>query len=140
MVPPTRNSSKQKRFFKFKKAQFYILTAFVIVSIIFIVSMWIESYTIIDTSSVPMMEEPFVFNNIVEKAIEVVKQGKSCDDLKYNLGEYKTFVEKYGVTKNFNISLSYNIVQPCDSKLNTSFNLVLISTKASISSSFSAIK
>jgi len=132
------SSSKQKRIFKFKKAQFYILTAFTIVSIIFMVSMWIESYTIIDTSSIPMMEEPFLFNNIVEKSIEVVKQSKTCDDLKYNLGEYQTFVEKYGVSKNFNISLSYTY--GCDGQLTADFVLKLISPKTSISSSFSATK
>jgi len=129
------SSSKQKKVLNFKKAQFYILSAFAIVSIIFMVSMWIESYTIIDTSSIPMMEEPFAFNNIVEKATEVVRQSKNCDDLKYNLDEYRLFVEKYGINKNFNITLTYSY--SC-SPLSATFKLNLTSPKAKIYSSFSA--
>jgi len=124
-----------------RKAQFFVLSAFAIVTIIYFVSKWMEPYTIIDTSSVVMVEEPFIFNNIAEKAAEVVKQSKNCDDLKYNLEEYKVFVEKYGISKNFDISLIYSISQPCnDNDLTTTFGLSLKSPRTSISSQFAARK
>lgn len=88
---------------KSKKAQFFVLSAFAIVSIIYFVSRWMEPYTIIDTSSVVSVEEPFIFNNIVEKANETIYTSKSSDDLKYNIQEYKNFVEGYASSKNLQI-------------------------------------
>jgi hypothetical protein len=88
---------------KSKKAQFFVLSAFAIVSIIYFVSRWMEPYTIIDTSSVVSVEEPFIFNNIVEKANETIYTSKSSDDLQYNIQEYKNFVEGYASSKNLQI-------------------------------------
>jgi hypothetical protein len=62
-----------------------------------------EPYTIIDTSSVVSVEEPFIFNNIVEKANETIYTSKSSDDLQYNIQEYKNFVEGYASSKNLQI-------------------------------------
>lgn len=104
MVSRTRNLSNYKKFFKSKKAQFYVLTAFAIVSILYLVSTWIEPYTIIDTSSVALMEESFIFNNIVEKTQETIKISKNPDDLKFNIQEYKQFVQDYGLRKNLKIT------------------------------------
>jgi hypothetical protein len=87
------------------------------------------------------MEEPFVFNNVKEKAVSVVKISKNCEDLSYNLDEYNNTIQKYALGKNFQITFSYTIKQPCDDNvLNTSFNLILVSLKMSASSSFSARK
>lgn len=58
-----------------------------------------EPYTIIDTSSVAMVEEPFIFNNIVEKANETIYTSKSVDESRYNIQEYKSFVEQYASRK-----------------------------------------
>lgn len=133
MVCRTRNLSNCK-IFKSRKAQFYVLSAFAIVSIIYLVSTWIESYTIIDTSSIPLMEEPFVFNNMKEKAVEVVKNSNDCENLQYNLDEYKAFVENYGMTKNFNITLTPS-VQNCDGNTWTvKFDLILKSPRVLITS------
>ena len=88
---------------KSKKAQFFVLSAFAIVSIIYFVSRWMEPYTIIDTSSVVSVEEPFIFNNIVEKANETIYTSKSSDDLQYNIQEYKNFVGGYASSKNLQI-------------------------------------
>ena len=49
------------------------------------------------------MEEPFVFNDIVEKANETIYNSKSLEDLQYNIDEYKQFVEEYSVRKNFKV-------------------------------------
>lgn len=89
---------------KSRKAQFFVLSAFAIVSIIYFVSKWMEPYTIIDTSSVAMVEEPFIFNNIVEKANETIYTSKSVDESRYNIQEYKSFVEQYASRKNIKIT------------------------------------
>jgi hypothetical protein len=89
---------------KSRKAQFFVLSAFAIVTVIYFISGWIEPYTIIDTSAVVLMEEPFIFNNIVEKANETIYISKSLDELKYNIQEYKNFVEEYAVRKNLQIT------------------------------------
>ncbi|MEM5773320.1 MAG: hypothetical protein QXL86_03835, partial [Candidatus Aenigmatarchaeota archaeon] len=82
-----------------KKAQFFILSAVAIVTTIFLVSQWVEPYTIVDTSSILMKEEFFIFNNIVEKANETVGLSKDCEELNFNLEEYKIFVEKFASSK-----------------------------------------
>lgn len=95
-----------------RKAQFFILSAFAIVSILYIMSSWVQPFTIIDTSNIVLLQEPFIFNNIKEKAIETVKLSKSCDDLRYNLDEYSNFVNQYSSSKNLNLNFSYSI-NPC---------------------------
>lgn len=80
---------------RFRKAQFFILSAFAIVMILYFISKWIQPATIIDTSKIVLMEEAFIFNNVVEKAIETVRTSRSCEELIYNLDEFKIFVEKF---------------------------------------------
>jgi hypothetical protein len=67
-------------------------------------------YTIIDTSSVATMEEPFIFNNIKEKAIYAVNGSKSCEDVMYNIEEYKNFVENYARDKGY--KLNFDVATP----------------------------
>lgn len=97
---------------KSRKAQFFVLSAFAIVTVVFFISSWIEPYTIIDTSSVILVEEPFIFNNIVEKANETIYISKNPNELKFNIEEYKQFVEEYALRKNlkitFDISLDFS--------------------------------
>lgn len=95
---------------KSRKAQFFILSAFVIVSIVYVISKWLEPYTIIDTSEIVLREETFVFNNIVEKTDEAIESTKSYGDLSYNLQEYRSFVKDYASQKNFALTLDYGMV------------------------------
>ena len=95
-----------------KKAQFFVLSAFSIVAILFILSSWVQPYTVIDTSSIVLMQEPFVFNNVKEKAIQTVQLSKNCDDLRYNIDEYSNFVNQYSVEKNLNLKFNYSL-SPC---------------------------
>lgn len=130
--------SRMRSLSKSRKAQFFVLSAVTIVVVIFFMSRWMEPYTIIDTSSA-LMEEPFVFTNIKEKAIETVKTSKDCEDLKYNLEEYTIFVKDYVIRKNLNLNLDYRIVQPCDdNQLTTQFNMNMSSPRIFINSSFTA--
>jgi hypothetical protein len=59
-----------------------------------------------------MMEEPYMFNNIKEKAVFTARGSKSCEDLRYNVEEYKYFVEKYAAEKNMRLDFNYTI-SPC---------------------------
>lgn len=126
---------------KARKAQFFILSAFAIVSILFIISQWVEPFRILDASVAVLDEEVFVFNNVKEQTISVVKNSKSCEDLRFNLEEFKTFLEKYFVQKNMRLVFNYNIETPCvDSVLRTSFYFALTSPKTSIDSSFTVTR
>lgn len=130
---------------KSKKGQFFVLSAFVIVSILYFVSRWMEPYTIIDTSQVVLIEEPFVFNNIKEKVEYAILGSKSCGELKYNLEEYKIFVESYAMEKGYDVDLNYSIANcpeemvpaPPESPTVVVFNLTLKSPSAFMVSEFS---
>lgn len=103
--------SKPKSGFGRSKAQFFILSTLVIVGIIYFVSRWIEPYTIIDTSSVATSEELFMFNNIAGKTTEIVTtSARNSEELKYNLEEYKAFVESFAMRKNINLNFDISHV------------------------------
>jgi len=124
-----------------RKAQFFVLSAFAIVSVLYFVSKWMEPYTIIDTSAVALREEPFIFNNVKEKAVEIVKNSKDCEDLAYNLDEYKNFVKDFSSIKNLDLNFSYTITNPCNSNLlETSFDIRLVSPTVKLGSSFVVTK
>ncbi len=106
------SSSKSRNILSSRKAQFMIITAFVMVSIFYMISKWIEPYNILDTAEVVLIEEPFVFNNIKEKALDLVNTSKSCDELVYNLEEYKTFTEDYAFRR-FIVYFGYTLSTPC---------------------------
>lgn len=99
---------------KSRKAQFFVLSAFAIVTTIFFLSQWIEPYTITDTSSIASMEEPFIFNNIVEKARISFVTSKDCDELFYNMDEYKNFVNSYARSKNLVLNFTNYSAIVCD--------------------------
>lgn len=129
---------------KSRKAQFYILSAVAIIGILYFLSRWLEPSTMIDTSSIVLMEEPFIFNNIKEKAIEVVENSKSCEELNYNLEEYKIFVENY-ILKKGELVLQYQFIAPCYEEVGgpstpavVEFTLNLTTPKAKLGSIFYA--
>lgn len=102
------SSSKSKR----SKAQFMILTAFAMVSIFYLISKWVEPYNLLDTAEIVLIEEPFVFNNIKEKALDVVNTSTSCEELVSNLEEYKIFIEDYAFKKLI-VYFDYTLETPC---------------------------
>ncbi len=123
-----------------KKAQFFVLSAFAIVSIIYFVSRWMEPFTIIDTSSIPMMDEPFIFNNIVEKANETVGASKSCDDLTFNLQEYSNFVKDYASGRNMLLGFDYTQSACPANPAVVTFKINLTTTRIFINRTFSVTK
>lgn len=94
------------------KAQFLIITALVIISVFYLVSMWMQPYSIPDTSDIVLSSEPFVFNNIKEKAMTIVSTSSSCSDLVNNLDEYKAYVEEYAFKKLI-VYFDYSLNTPC---------------------------
>lgn len=99
MAHRTRSSSKSK----YRKAQFFIISAFTIVTILYFVSRWMEPYTIPDTSIVVWNDEPFILNNIIEKAKDTIRDSEDLEEMNYNLQEFGDFVKEYGLIKNLDI-------------------------------------
>jgi hypothetical protein len=125
-------ASLMRSLLKSRKAQFYVLSAVAIIGILYFLSRWMEPSSITDTSSIALTDEPFIFDNIKEKAVETVQKSKSCDEMKYNLEEYKNFVEEYGLKNNLVVNLDYTYACPG----NINFELSLMSTKMTIASNF----
>lgn len=94
---------------KSRKAEFFIISAVVIIMFAFLVSRMTEPANIPDTSSVAIMEEPFIFNNIVEKARETVEKAKNCYELKFDLEEFKLFAEDFVQRKGYSLLFNYTI-------------------------------
>lgn len=107
-----RKKGKENKKKRFTKAQFFLLTGFVIASIFYLVSRWMEPYTIIDTSMVAMNNEPFIFSNIKQEALDIVATSKSCFDLVNNLQEYEDYVENYAFKKLI-VYFDFTIETPC---------------------------
>lgn len=91
------------------KAQFFVLTAFAIVTIVFFISKWVEPFTIIDTSQLIFAEESFVFNNIAEEVKETIDTSESCADLQFNLQEYEQFVQDFVLEKGWTFDFDYDV-------------------------------
>ncbi len=133
MAYRTLNSSS------YRKAQFFVLSAVFIVITIFLMSQWLEPYTITDTSSIIFEQEFFIFNNIKEKAVETVKISKNCEDLNYNLDEFKNFAIDFAFRNGMSLNLTYNIISPCkDNERKTYFFIELRTPNSLINSSFFA--
>jgi len=126
---------------KRRKAQFFILAGFAMVMVFYLVSQWIEPFTIIDTSRIPLMDEIFIFNNIKEKTKVVVTNSKTCTDLTYNLQEYKDYVVNYAFSKGYKLDYSY-FFTPCNPNYlvpvyYVRINMTLQSSRTTLNSLFS---
>ena len=117
------------------KGQFFVLSAVAVVTILFFISRWIEPLRATDTSSVVLSDEAYVFDNVKEKATNAVKGSENCDELGYNVQEYKNFVERYGLDKGYRITLDYSIPS-CTTTANVNFHMKLHSDKIDAASDF----
>ncbi len=127
-------------FRKFRKGQFFILTAVAIVTILFFISRWLGPNTQIDTSAFALSEELFTFDNIREKAVTAAKGSENCDDLTYNLQEFKRFVEEFALEKNYKMTFNFN-VQSCSGQFSSlayqvNADIIILSDKVDARSSF----
>jgi len=128
-------ASHMRNSLSYRKAQFFILSAFTLATILYFVSKWIQPAAIIDTSKIVLMEEPFIFNNIKEKAIETIKSSKSCEELKYSLEEYKIFAEKFALSRNLKLEFIYQDFV-CTASATIPITIKLSSPEVQINSSF----
>lgn len=124
-----------------RKGQFFILSAFVMVAIMFVVSSFIQPSGVFDTSSAVLLDEVYTFNNIKEKAVSVVKLSDGCADLDGNIDEYKQFIQTFVGQRNARLVFDYTVVQPCSNAvMATDFYIKLTSPRASIDARFRATK
>ena len=94
------------------KGQFIIISAVVIISVFYLVSRWMEPYTIPDTSRIVLIDEYFVFDNIEKEALDTVNSSTSCDDLVNNLDEFERYMEDYAFKKLI-VYFDYTLETPC---------------------------
>ena len=122
---------------KYRKAQFYIVSVVGIVTILYAMGKSLTSSVIIDTSEIAMRNDYFVFNNIVEKTLKTLNTSKSCEDLRFNLEEFKNIVTRT-FAPNFRVEYSYSIVSCSDStrSATVSFNITLYSIDSQIGTNF----
>jgi len=92
-----------------RKGEFFVLTAVIIVGVFYAMSRYINPYAFIDTSSAARGGEIFFFNNVKDKAEKTVRLSDSYDDLKWNLLQYKDFVEYAGADEGYRLVFSYDI-------------------------------
>ncbi len=128
-----RNLSNLKK--NVRKGQFFVLTAVAIVTILFFIGRWIGPSTQVDTSSIVQAEEFFTFDNIQQKSIDVIKGSENCDELDYNLQEYKNFIREFGRDKNYRISFEYSIPS-CAATATVNIYLIITSEKITAQKSF----
>ena len=112
------------------KAQFFILTAVMIVGVFLTLSKYVNQYSFIDTSTAAEGAEIFMFQNIVEKANKTVQISNQAT-ITNNLSKYKNFAQKVSSDRGYILSFDYTIV---GDKVN--FNITLISSKYSLTKSF----
>jgi len=120
---------------KSRKAQFYIISVVGIVTILYAIGKSLTSYSIIDTSEVALRNDFFVFNNIVEKTLATLNASKDCEELKFNLEEFKLVTTK-AFAPHFRIEYNYAIVSCTSTSATVNFNITLYSINSEIKTSF----
>ncbi|MGC8993157.1 MAG: hypothetical protein ACP5H3_01815 [Candidatus Aenigmatarchaeota archaeon] len=125
---------------KYKKGQFFIISIVSLSIVLYAISKIIFPPVIIDTSSVALRDDFFVFNNIVEKSLQTINLSKSCDDLTYNLQELKEIIKK-SYAPRFRVEYEYNIISCNDVSrtANIGFNISLYSPDSFIQTNFTKI-
>ena len=118
-----------------RKGQFFVLSTVAIVTILFFVGRWTGPLTQSDSSSIALSEELFTFDNIQQKSTDVIKGSKSCDDLEYNLQEYRGFVSDFARDKNYKITFDYSMPS-CGPAAAVQIDLVIISEKVNAQKTF----
>ncbi|MEM5792802.1 MAG: hypothetical protein QXY45_00370 [Candidatus Aenigmatarchaeota archaeon] len=112
------------------KAQFFILTAVMIVGVFFTMSKYINQYSFIDTSKAAEGAEIFMFENIVEKANKTV-QISNTDTIDDNLKIYSSFVKNITSERGYILVFDYSIISN-----KVKFNITLMSEKYTLRKEF----
>jgi len=136
MASRTRSSPSFQK--NVRKGQFFILTTVAIVTILFFVGRWTGPLTQVDTSSIVLSDELFTFDNIQEKTLVVIKSSESCEELEYNLQEYKSFIRDFARDKNYKITFEYS-VPSCGASATVKMDFVIISEKVNAQKTFTVV-
>ena len=106
-----------------------------------LISQWLQPATIVDTSEAVLRDETFLFTNIREKAVSAAKISKTCDDLAYNLDEFKNFADRFAASRGSKLTFSYTISACSLAPLSTtiSFDINLKSVSGEAASSFNLL-
>ena len=122
---------------KSRKAQFYIVSVVGIVTILYAIGRSLTTSMIIDTSELALRNDHFIFNNIVEKTLVTLNASKSCEDLRFNLEEFKSIVER-AFAPEFRVDYNYTIISCSDAtrSATVSFNITLYSINSEIGTAF----
>ena len=136
----SRKPKEPKLVLRVQKGQFLIITALVMVTVFYLVSRWMDPFTIPDTAEIVLQEEPFIFNNIKEESLQLVNKSKSCEELIDNLNEYETYLEDYAFKKLI-IYFDYTLETPCledvpDFPILVLFNIRMQSQNTKLGSKF----
>lgn len=121
---------------KTRKAQFFILGTFAIVTVMFFLSQWIEPFRILDTSSAVLSDEIFIFNNIHEQTEKIVLTSGSCEELEFNLEEFRDTAVGFLRIKNMELTFNFDTSACLDSDITASFYIAMVSPAFSIDDSF----
>jgi len=122
---------------KSRKAQFYIVSVVGIVTILYAIGKSLTTSTIVDTSELALRNDHFVFNNIVEKTLVTLNASKSCEDLRFNLEEFKSIVIR-AFAPEFRVEYDYRIISCNDAtrSATVSFSITLYSINSEIGTAF----
>jgi len=122
---------------KSRKAQFYIVSVVGIVTILYAIGKGLTTSMIIDTSELALRNDHFIFNNIVEKTLVTLNASKSCEDLRFNLEEFKSIVVRTFAPE-FRVDYNYTIISCNDTtrSATVSFNITLYSINSEIGTAF----
>ena len=136
----SRKPKEPKLVLRVQKGQFLIITALVMVTVFYLVSRWMNPFTIPDTAEIILQEEPYIFNNIKEESLQLVNKSKSCEELSQNLDEYKTYIEDYAFKKLI-VYFDYTLETPCledvpDFPILVLFNIRMQSQNTKLGSKF----
>ncbi len=137
MASRTRSLSNSRK--NVRKGQFFVLTTVAVVTILFFVGRWTGPLTQVDTSEIVLSDELFTFDNIKEKTNTVIKNSENCNELNYNLQEYKNFIDNFAREKNYKITFAH-VSTPCDPELGgaiTEVTLKIVSDKVDAKGTFS---
>ena len=125
---------------KYKKGQFFLISIVSLSIILYAMSKIIFPPVMIDTSSIALRDDFFVFNNVIEKSLQTLNVSKSCEDLSYNLQELKGIVRN-AYSPKFRIEYNY-IINYCSDvgrTANVSLNVSLYSPDSFIQTSFTKV-
>ena len=112
------------------KAQFFILTAVMIIGVFFTMSKYINQYSFIDTSKALEGAEIFMFQNIVEKANKTVQLSNSTT-IDENLKKYSSFAKNVTSKRGYILVFDYTIDGD-----DVKFNITLMSDKYTLTKEF----